>query len=128
MANVSTYLGNKIGDGTLRNVAYTPAATVYVALYTTNPTAGDTGTEVTGGSYARTAITFSAFSAAASSNSGAVTFPTATANWGTVSHWGIRDASSAGNLLYYGPFTSSQTVNSGSTFKIQAGGMTCSIS
>jgi hypothetical protein len=66
----------------LRNTSYTSPATVYVSLYTTDPTDADSGTEVSGGSYARTAVTFGAPSNGVSTNSADVTFPTATASHG----------------------------------------------
>lgn len=98
----SNYLENEILDHILRNSAYTPAATVYLAAYTVAPTDADSGTEVTGGSYARQAITFNAAASGLVDNSGVITFPTATANWGEVVAYGIRDALTVGNLLYWG--------------------------
>lgn len=109
----SNYLENAILNHVLRNVALTSPTTVYLALFTVAPTDSGGGTEVVGGSYARQAITFSAPVAGVVSNSGAVTFPTATANWGTVVAMGIFDASSAGNLLYYGALAVSKIVDNG---------------
>lgn len=113
----------------IRGTAYPAApATVYLALFTVAPVpAGTGGTEVSGGAYARQSITCntSNFSAPATSgnaqqtkNANQVNFPTATANWGTVVGIGIYDAASAGNLLWYGDLTSSQTVNNGFQFVI----------
>lgn len=120
-ANKSNYLENAMINAVLRNTTYTSPATVYAALYTTDPTEADSGTEVSGGSYARQSVAFSAPSDGATSNSGTITFPTATANWGTITHIGIRDASTAGNLLYYGPMTASKTVGSGDVIKFDPG-------
>lgn len=120
-ANKSNYLENAMINAVLRNTTYTSPATVYAALYTTDPTEADSGTEVSGGSYARQSVAFSAPSDGATSNSGTITFPTATANWGTITHIGIRDASTAGNLLYYGPLTASKTVGSGDVIKFDPG-------
>jgi len=92
----SNWLENKILDHVLRNTVYTPAATVYAALYINNgvgSTDEDKGQEVKGGGYARTAITFGAASGGQVSNSADVTFPTATADWGTIGYIGIKDAS-----------------------------------
>lgn len=118
--NLTTFLENAWANHLLRNTAYTPAATVYCAALTalTNAQAG-TVTEVTGGAYARVAITFSAAASGQTSNSGALVFPTATAGWGTVTALGIYDASSAGNLLYWMTMGTSQTVNNGDSFTIQ---------
>ena len=98
MAEMSNYLENALINATLRNTSYTSVATIYVALYTTDPTDADTGTEVTGGSYARTSVTFAAPSNGVSLSSADCTFPTCTAAWGTVTHMGLRDASTAGNV------------------------------
>jgi len=121
MAAISTYLANKLLDHSLRNVAYTPPATVYVALYTSNPGPDDTGTEVSGGGYARQAVTFGTASSAQISNSADVTFPTATASWGTVTHIGIKDSATGGNLLYYAALSTAKTVDVGDTIKIPLG-------
>lgn len=129
MAALSDYLENKIIDWLLRGQAFTAPATVYVGLYTATPSDSGGGTEVSGGSYARVSVssslsnwagTQSAGSTTAStgtggttSNNAAVTFPAPTANWGTVTHVGIFDAASAGNLLAWGALTTSKTVNNG---------------
>ena len=114
---MSNYLENALINATLRNTTYTSPSTVYAALFTTDPTDAGTGTEVSGGSYARQAITFGAPSNGASTNSAAVEFPQATGNWGTITHFGIYDASSSGNLLYHGALTSSKTIETGDVFK-----------
>ena len=125
MAASSTYLENKILDYVLRNVAYTAPTTVYLALYTSNPTAADTGTEVTGGSYARQSIAFSAASSGATSNSGTITFSSMPA--ATVTHFGIRDASTAGNLLFYGPLAASKTTASGDSLTASASSLSVTV-
>jgi len=105
MAHFSTYLANKVLDHVFRNVAYTPPATVYVALFTAAPTDAGGGTEVSGGSYGRVALTFSAASAGAIANSIQEAFAEASGSWGTVVAWGIYDASSGGNLLAWNTIT-----------------------
>ena len=127
MAEFSNYLENALINAVLRNTAYTSPATVYVSLYTTDPTDADTGTEVSGGSYARTAVTFGAPSNGVSTNSADVTFPTATASWGTVTHIGIHDASTAGNLLFHTPLDTSKTIDSGDIFKITSGNLSVTL-
>jgi hypothetical protein len=108
------YLEDAILNHVLRNTAYTSPTTIYVALFTTLPADDGTGgVEVSGGSYARQAVTFAAPSSGAVANSGAVTFPTATASWGTVLGMGLFDAVSGGNLLYFGALVTSKTVDSG---------------
>src|SRR5210317_345692 len=127
MAEFSNFLENALINATLRATTYTSPASVYVSLYTTDPTDADTGTEVSGGSYARTAVTMGAPSNGVSTNSADVTFPTATASWGTVTHIGIHDASTAGNLLFHTPLDTSKTIDSGDIFKIASGNLSVTL-
>jgi hypothetical protein len=127
MAEMSNYLENALINVTLRNTAYTAPTTVYVALYTSDPTDADTGTEVTGGSYARQSATFGAPSNGASVTTADVTFPTCTVAWGTVTHIGIRDASTSGNLLYHTPLDVSKTIAAGDIFKITTGNLSVTL-
>lgn len=120
----SNYLEQKLLEHTLRNVAYTSPAAVYCALYTVTPDDTGGGTEVTGGAYARIAVTFGAYAAGAVTNSALVDFGTATANWGTVVASGIFDAVTAGNLLFYGALLSNKTVASGDGFSYAIGKLT----
>jgi len=110
--------------------AGTGPTTLYVALYTVIPTDVNTsGTEVTGGSYARVAVTSSLANWAGTqapasttastgtngttSNNNAITFPAPTANWGTIVAFAIYDALAAGNELAWGALTVNKTVNNG---------------
>lgn len=129
MAAMSDYLENKLIDWLLRGQAFTAPATVYIGLLTAAPSDTGGGTEATGGSYARVAVasslanwagTQAAASASAStgtsgttSNNNTITFPAPTAAWGVVTHIGIYDASTAGNLLFWAPLTISKTINNG---------------
>lgn len=124
MAEMSNYLENALINATLRNTAYTPAATVYVGLYTSDPTDANTGTEVSGASYARVAATFGAPSDGASSNTAAIEFAQATTEWGTVGWIGILDASTSGNLLYHSPLDATKLIEIGDVFKIAIGNLT----
>jgi hypothetical protein len=101
---------------------------VYVSLWTTDPTDAGSGTEVSGGSYARTAVTFGSPSNGVTTNSADVTFPTATASWGTVGWIGINDASTSGNLLYHTPLDTSKTIDTGDIFKISSGNLSVTLS
>ena len=127
MAEMSNYLENALINATLRNTSYTSPTTTYLALYTSDPTDADTGTEVTGGSYARQAITFSSPSNGVTSNSSAIEFPTATASWGTVAYVGIRDAVTSGNLLYHTALDASKVIDSGDIFRISSGNLTVTL-
>lgn len=127
MAEMSNYLENALINGTLRATTYTAPTTVYVGLYTTDPTDANTGTEVSGGSYSRTAVTFGAPSNGVSLNSAAVEFPQASSSWGTVGWIGILDASTTGNLLYHTPLDVSKAIDSGDIFKIAIGSLSVTL-
>ena len=124
---MSNFLENALINATLRNTTYTSVATVYVSLWTSDPTDAGSGTEVSGGSYARTAVTFAAPSNGVSTNSADVTFPTATASWGTVGWIGINDALSSGNLLYHTPLDTAKTIDTGDIFKISSGNLSVTL-
>ena len=127
MAEFSNYLENALINATLRNTSYTSPATVYIGLYTSDPTDANTGTEVSGGSYTRTAVTMGAPSNGVSTNTAAVEFPQASGSWGTVGWIGILDATSSGNLLYHTALDTSKTISSGDIFKIAIGGLSVTL-
>jgi hypothetical protein len=114
----SNYLEGKVIEHVLRNVSYTSPATVYAALYTSDPGEANSGTEVAGGTYASQTIAFGAHSNGTVTNSGLVEFDDLPA--ATVTHVGLLDASTSGNLLYYGALGSSITVTAGSTISFPA--------
>ena len=128
MAEMSNFLENALINATLRNTSYTSPTTVYVGLYTSDPTDANTGTEVSGGSYARTAVTFGAPSNGASLNNAAVEFPQATGSWGTVGWIGILDAATSGNLMYHTALDVSKTIDTGDIFKIAIGSLSVTLS
>jgi hypothetical protein len=128
MSEMSNYLEDALINVTLRATAYTAPATVYVSLWTSDPTDAGSGTEVSGGSYARTAVTFAAPSNGVTTNDADVTFPTATASWGVVGWIGINDAATSGNLLYHSPLDTSKTIDSGDIFKISTGNLSVTLS
>lgn len=128
MSSMTDYLENKLIDAIFRNVAFTPPTPLYIALYTSNPTDSSAGTEVSGGSYARVSVTpnntnfanTQASGTGASSGTGgttsnltAITFPSPSANWGSVTGVAIMDASSSGNMLAFAALTTTKTVNNG---------------
>lgn len=127
MAEMSNYLENALINATLRNTGYTSPTTVYLSLYTTDPTDADTGTEVSGNAYARQAITFGAPSNGVTTNTAAIEFPQATGSWGTVAYIGIRDASTAGNLLYHTPLDASKTIATGDVFRVAIGSLSVTL-
>ena len=128
MSAMSTQLEDKIANHVLRNTAYTtPGTSIYVGLIKYYDAAvveagNDGAQEVATGSYARVQVTaWDASSNGATQNTGAITFPTATANWGNVSGVIINDASSDGNVLLHGSLTTARDVKSGDVFKFNAG-------
>jgi len=127
MAEMSNYLETALINGTLRGTTYTAPTTVYVGLYTSDPTDADSGTEVSGGSYARQAVTFGAPSDGVSTNTAAIEFPQATGTWGTVGWIGIEDASTGGNLLYHTALDASKTIATGDIFKIAIGSLSVTL-
>ena len=123
--NLTNYLENKLIDHFLGTTSYTMPAAVYVGLFTVTPGEAAGGTEVTGGSYARQAATFTAASSGATSNGTNIDFtgmPAAT----TVAI-GIFDASTSGNMLLYGSLTVSKTTDAGDTLRIATGDLDISI-
>jgi hypothetical protein len=128
MADAKTdYLEDALLNHVLRNTAYSSPATVYVALYTVAPTDTGGGTEVSGFGYARQAVTFGAPVSGTVSNTGAVTFPAASGGaWGTIVAMGIFDASTSGNLLYYGNLTTPKVVGDGDQISFPNGALTVS--
>lgn len=105
MSDFSDYLENKILDHVFRNTSYTPPAAVYLGLYTSAPSDAGGGTEVSGAGYARQAITFGAASGGAISNTAAVQFTASGGSYGTVTHVGVFDAATTGNMLAWKAIT-----------------------
>jgi hypothetical protein len=127
MAELSNYLENKLLDHVLRNTSYNSPTTVYVGLFTTDPTDGNTGSEVSGGSYARQVLNVTTATGGIVTSSADVTFPQATGSWGTISHIGLLDALSSGNLLMHTPLTTSRAIETGDVLKISTGSLTASL-
>jgi len=114
----SNYLETEILDHVFAGAAYTAPGTKYLALFTAVAD-GETGsvTEVSGGGYARQSVAFTT-SGNTTSNNAAVEFPTATGNYGTVTHVGVYDASTSGNLMAYAALSSNKTIETGDVFRV----------
>jgi hypothetical protein len=129
MSALSDYTENALLNHVLRNQAMTSPTTVYVALFTADPTDADSGTEVpdvdgssNATAYARQSAAFDVPSNGATANSADILFPEATADWGTITHVGIYDGNTGtDNLLFHGQLTSAKTIETGDQFKIAAG-------
>jgi len=124
MAEMSNFLENELYDHVLRNASYTSPTNLYVSLHTADPTDDGSGTEVSGGSYARTAVTMGAPTNGSGTNSADVQFPQATGDWGSVSHIAIWDATTAGNMLFHTPLDTTKNITTGDVFKIASGSLT----
>jgi len=118
MGALSTYAKAQLGDAVLRAVSLPAVTGQWLALYTSDPGDDDAGTEVSGGSYARQATSFGVGVAGLYKNDALITFPTATAGWGTVTHFGLRDADAAGNLWIHGALTAPKLVETDDTVKV----------
>jgi hypothetical protein len=126
MAEMSDYLEVALLNATLNGTAFTAVNDPYVSLHTADPTDAGTGAEVSGGSYARTAASFTTASGTSGlvATDADVTFPTATSPWGTVGWIGLWDSASGGNMLYHTALNTSKTIDSGDIFKITTGNLT----
>ena len=92
----------------------------HLALYTAAPDDTGGGTEVSGSGYARQRVTFT-ISGNTASNTSALEFPTATGSYGTVTHVGVFDAASGGNLIAYAALTTSKAIDTGDVLRVPAG-------
>lgn len=127
-SGMSTYLANKVLDYLLGNVSFTPPATVYAALFTAAPSDAGGGTECTGGSYARAAITndddnWGPASGGATSNILQIDFAPLSATIGTVTHIGVFDALTSGHLLLWGPLPTPKPTANGDALSFTIGAL-----
>lgn len=142
MSAMSDYLENKLIDHLFRDTTFAKPAALYIALFTAPPSDAGGGTEVTGGSYARVAVApsltnwnatqggtagVSSGTGGTTSNAVAINFPTPTVAWGTVTHVGIFDAATVGNLMWLGALNSPQVVSSGVAYSLPAGSLTIQV-
>lgn len=136
MSQMSDYLENKLVDHLFRAGTFAKPAVIAVGLFTASPADAGGGTEVTGGTYARVqqnpsdtnwAATQGGTSGASSgstgttSNATVITFPTPSAGWGLVTHFGIYDAASGGNLIMFGTLGTAKTINIGDAVTFPVG-------
>ena len=126
MSAMSDYLELKFLDHFTGTASTSAPSAVYLGLATGSIGDDASGTELTGNNYSRKAITFASASSGSIASNANVEFAPATGNWGSVSHWGIFDASSSGNLLFHGSFTSAKTIASGDILKVASGSLTIS--
>lgn len=125
MAGLTNYAEDLVLDWLFTNASATRPTSWYVGLFTVAPGEGGGGTEVSGGSYARTAATFTVSGTAptTASNSSAVEFPEASASWGTIVAAGIFDASTSGNLIAFASLTTSKSIDTGDVLRFNTGAL-----
>lgn len=125
MSALSNVHAASLLNTSLRNGTY------YLALFLTDPTAGGTGTEVSGGGYARKVIAFDTPSLVSGrqqvKNTEAVDYGVISADIGTVSYWGIFDSQTGGNLLWFGSFARGKNVLNGDAITVSAGAIVCNL-
>lgn len=131
MASMANFMEESVLNHFFRGQTITSPSQVYVGLYISDPTDNDTGTEVNGAGYARQAISFSSptqsSGKAVIQNNSKIEFPVAGANWGTVTHIGIRTAATGGSLLSYAPLAISKGVNTGDQITFDVNSVTISL-
>jgi hypothetical protein len=136
MTAASNYLENRVLDHVLKNTAFSQPSNLFLALFnntSTNTSANlEAGTltdetSTSGTAYGRKAIAFSAASGGSSASSATVTFDAATASWGTITHVAVMDASTGGNVLFWGAVTTAKTIDTGDTFQVTSGNLTISL-
>lgn len=121
MSSKTNYLEQKMIEHVLGNISYTAPATLYFGLWINgldDTATGSSGTEVTGGGYGRVAVTNNTTSFGTTGVDGTgvrknkidITFSAATENWGTVTQLGICDATTGGNMLYYGDLSTPREI------------------
>jgi hypothetical protein len=136
MSAASDYLENKVLDHVLTATAFAQPTNRRLALFTNtsgnaaaNLEAGVLTDEISasGTGYSRQAVTFAAAVQGTSATNATVTFPAATANWGTVTHVAVMDATTGGNVLFWGAVTTPKTIETGDTFQVSSGNLTISL-
>ena len=129
--NASKYLEDSILNYFFRNQNVTRPAAQYLALYISDPTDDNTGSEIAGGGYARKLIEFTAPATVNGkttiTNNVEIRFPVATANWGNISHWGVLDALTGGNLLAHAPVSVPKLIENGDEAKFNAETLTIDV-
>ena len=119
MSFSNTYETNVL-TWTFTNGSVTRPTAWYLGLFTAAPGEAGGGTEISGGAYAREAVTFSV-SGDTATNAAAIEFPVATADWGTITHVAVFDASTGGDQIAYASLTTSKTIATGDVLRVPAG-------
>jgi hypothetical protein len=123
MSELSNFLENKFLDITLNSATAYNVTTPYLALFSTDPTDAGSGTECSWTGYARQSMSFGAASSGTASTDAAITFPAVAGSDVTITHIGIYDASSSGNLLYHTPLDASKTLSADDVMSVASAGI-----
>lgn len=126
--DLSYDLSNKLIKGTLSNTPYVPPVKAYLALYTSDPTKNDTGTEVGEASYNRQEITMGEPVNGVAQNTAEIEWNGALTSWGLVTHVGIRDEATGGNLMYFTALDEPKDIGVGDQFKVTPNSLTVTLS
>ena len=123
MSAMSDYLENKVLDHILATTAFTAPSAVYLGLSIASMGDNAGGTELSGNGYARVSVAFDAASGGTTDNTAVVDFPanSGSTNWGAVAYWSLWDASTGGNMLVHGAFTSAKTIEVNDVLRVAAG-------
>lgn len=127
MAKFSDYLENKLLDHVLKNTTYNSPTTTFVGLFLSDPGDDNSGAEVTGTGYARQVLTVNAASGGSTTNDADINFPQAGSNWGTITHIGIFDALTSGNLLMHTNLTTSKVIEEDDILRISTNNLTVTL-
>lgn len=125
--SMTDYLENRIMKAIFKHTSYRGPSALYLALFTAGPDDTGKGTEVSDSAYARQLITFGDVTDGTVSNTNLIEFATATVNYGTITHVGIFDSQTGGNLLFYKKLTASIVAGQGVGVSIQIGDLTVSL-
>jgi hypothetical protein len=123
---MTDYLQDALINATVRNITYTSPGNVYASLYSVAPSESSAGTEITGNGYSRQSVTFSAPSLGTAVSNAAVTFTCSSSNWPPVIAFGIMDANTSGNLMYFKTISSRQ-INVGDSLVYASGDITITL-
>jgi hypothetical protein len=123
MSSLSDYSEKLLLDWLMTSGSAPRPTNWFVALYTAEPIDSGGGTEISGSSYARQSVTFGAATSGSgtTTNTNTVNFTAGGGDWGTVTHIGIFDAVTSGNLLWYGSLAASRVINDGDTLQFSVG-------
>ncbi len=123
----TNFLETEILDHVFAGSAYTAPSTHYLALYTAAPGETGGGTELSGSSYVRQSVSFST-TGDTTSNDASIEYPTASGLWGTITHVGVFDAATGGNLMAYAALAIAKSIDSGDVIRIPVGDLDITLS